>query len=158
LGTAAARALLQQADLPTAVLASNDRSAVRVLDAFVRAGLDVPAVVSVVGYDDSALSRLAHVNLATVRQDVERMAELAVEAVIERLDQGRTSRRDSVLSPHLVVRGTSGPPRLGASPLTRTEASWTAVQTVVSATRRARPDAVAGAVSDLLDRARAART
>jgi len=64
----------------------------------------------VVGYDDSSLSRLAHVNLTTVSQDARRQAEHAVAAAVERLDDGRSTSREVVLAPHLVVRGTTGPP------------------------------------------------
>jgi len=110
-GGQAARALLQGGNLPTAVLAGNDRCAMGVLDAFIRAGVDVPREVSVIGYDDSQLARLTHIDLTSVRQDAERMAELAVRAAVERLDDGRTTARDIVLSPQLVVRGTSGPAR-----------------------------------------------
>ena len=65
------------------------------------------------GFDDSQLARLAHIDLTTVRQDTERIAELAVRAVAERLDEGRTESRDIVLDPQLVVRGTTGPVRAG---------------------------------------------
>jgi DNA-binding LacI/PurR family transcriptional regulator len=96
--------------LPTGVLAYNDRCAVGVLDTLRRAGLEVPGHVSMVGYDDSQISRLAHIDLTTVRQDAQRMAELAVQAVAERLDDGRGDPHDTLLEPQLVVRSTSGPP------------------------------------------------
>jgi DNA-binding LacI/PurR family transcriptional regulator len=111
-GTRAAQALLHDGSLPTAVVASNDRCALGFLDALNRAGVAVPGAISVVGYDDSTLSRLAHVNLTTVSQDARRQAEHAVAAAVERLDRGRTARREVVLAPHLVVRGTTGPPTL----------------------------------------------
>jgi DNA-binding LacI/PurR family transcriptional regulator len=119
-GTRAANDLLAAGGLPTAVVASNDRSALGLLDAFTRAGVAVPAEVSVVGYDDSTLSRLAHVNLTTVSQDARRQAEHAVAAAVERLEGGRTGHREVVLAPHLVVRGTTGPPPSagGTVPLT----------------------------------------
>jgi DNA-binding LacI/PurR family transcriptional regulator len=106
----AARALLGDGRLPSALVASNDRCALGFLDALTRAGVEVPGAVSVVGYDDSALSRLAHVNLTTVSQEARRQAEHAVAAAVERLDGGRTARREVVLTPHLVVRGTTGAP------------------------------------------------
>jgi DNA-binding LacI/PurR family transcriptional regulator len=92
------------------VVASNDRSALGLLDALNRARVEVPGAISVVGYDDSTLSRLAHVNLTTVSQDARRQAEHAVAAAVERLDDGRTAPREVVLAPHLVVRGTTGIP------------------------------------------------
>ncbi len=108
-GAAAARGLLS--DLPTAVVCANDRSAIGLLDVFVRAGVRVPQDVSVVGFDDSALARLAHVDLTTVSQEAPRQAACAVAAALERLDGGRTEATETVLAPRLVVRGTTGPPR-----------------------------------------------
>jgi DNA-binding LacI/PurR family transcriptional regulator len=107
-GADAARRLLS--DLPTAVIAANDRSAVGVLDVFVRAGIRVPEDVSVVGYDDTALARLAHVDLTTVSQDGPQQAARAVAAAVERLDGGRREPTESVVTPRLVVRGSTGPP------------------------------------------------
>jgi DNA-binding LacI/PurR family transcriptional regulator len=109
-GAAAARALL--ADLPTAVVTANDRSAIGLLDVFVRAGVRVPEDVSVVGFDDSALARLAHIDLTTVSQEAPRQAARAVAAALERLDGGRSDPTESVLAPRLVIRGTTTPPRV----------------------------------------------
>ena len=99
-------------DGATAVVAYNDSCALGLLDAFNRAGVEVPADVSVAGYDDSSLARLAHVNLTTVSQDARGQAEHAVAAAVERLDGGRVRPREVVLAPRLVVRGTTGPPPL----------------------------------------------
>lgn len=110
-GSRAARAMLDDAELPTAVVAFNDASAVGLMDALLRAGVDVPETVSVVGYDDSPLSRLAHVNLTTVSQSTRLLTEHAIAAVVERLDGARTEHREVVLPPHLVIRGTTGPPQ-----------------------------------------------
>ena len=110
-GLRAAATLLRQPSLPTAVLAFNDQCAVGLLDALSRAGVEVPGSVSIVGYDDSPLARLGHVNLTTVSQNTQQQAEQAVQAVIERLDQGRSVAREVVLTPRLVVRRTVGPPR-----------------------------------------------
>jgi DNA-binding LacI/PurR family transcriptional regulator len=113
-GMAGGRALLAGGGpLPTAVVAFNDRSAVGLMDVFVRAGVDVPGQVSVVGYDDDALSRLAHVALTTVGQDTGKLSEHAVAAVVQRLDGGRTDHLEVVLPPYLAVRGTTAPPRSG---------------------------------------------
>ena len=113
-GLRAAAVLLRQPELPTAVLAFNDRCAMGLLDAFNRAGVDVPGSVSIVGYDDSPLARLAHVQLTTVSQDTQQQAEQAVAAAIERLDGGRSAAWEVVLRPRLVVRRTAGPPRPAA--------------------------------------------
>jgi DNA-binding LacI/PurR family transcriptional regulator len=121
-GARAARELVD-GGLPTAVVCFNDRCAVGLLDVLIRAGVRVPEDVSVVGFDDSQLARLSHINLTTVAQDVARMADLAVERLVRRLDPdgsaadgaspddgGRAGDggRETVLPPHLVVRGSTG--------------------------------------------------
>lgn len=112
-GAAAARALLAERRLPTAVFAANDRCAHGLLYTLVRAGVAVPEQVSVVGYDDSRIARLSYLDLTSVRQDAAAMAELAVRAVVERLDAGRTAPTDLVLPPTVVVRGSTRPPAPG---------------------------------------------
>jgi DNA-binding LacI/PurR family transcriptional regulator len=115
-GAGAARALLAAGPRPTAVLAFNDRCATGVLDTFLRAGLPVPGEISVVGFDDSHLARLAHIDLTTVAQDVRRLARLAVGRAIARLEGEPASGADTVIAPRLVVRGTTATPRPGTVP------------------------------------------
>jgi DNA-binding LacI/PurR family transcriptional regulator len=107
-GATAARALLD--DPPTAITVFNDRSATGVLDVLGRNGLTVPDDVSVVGYDNSRLARLAHVNLTTIAQDTATMSRLAVARAIDRIDGSAVTHRDAVIRPSLVVRGTTGRP------------------------------------------------
>ena len=109
-GAAAARTLRAADPRPTAVLAFNDRCAAGVLDAFLRSGLDVPGQISVVGFDDSHLARLAHINLTTVGQDIPRLADLAVVRALARLEGQPMPGRETVIAPQLVIRGTTAPP------------------------------------------------
>ncbi|WSQ07383.1 LacI family transcriptional regulator [Streptomyces sp. NBC_01231] len=109
-GERAVRNLLDGGDLPTAVAAFNDQSAIGVLAALSRAGVAVPGEVSVAGYDDDTLSRLSCFNLTTVSQGARDQARHAVAAAVERLDEGRTEPREVVLTPRLVARGTTAGP------------------------------------------------
>ena len=106
-GAEAARQLLATVPSPTAVAVFNDRSATGLLDVFRNAGLSVPQDISVVGFDDSRLARLSHVDLTTVAQDAGRMATLAVARAIDRLDGTPTGGREIVIPPRLIVRGTT---------------------------------------------------
>lgn len=110
-GVAAARLLLEEPALPTAVLAGNDRCAVGLLGTFARAGVAVPDEISVVGYDDSHVSHLAPVDLTTIRQDAERMAEHAVRLTVGRLEDTARTPHEVVLDPRLVIRGSTTSPR-----------------------------------------------
>ncbi|HEX2145090.1 MAG TPA: LacI family DNA-binding transcriptional regulator [Glycomyces sp.] len=109
-GSDAARRLLEEGPLPTAVFAANDQCALGLLDVFTRAGVKIPEQVSIVGYDDSHIAGLSHIDLTTVRQDVPRLAQLAVEAADEQLRGAREPGVCLKLESKLVVRGTSGPP------------------------------------------------
>lgn len=111
-GAAAATELLAESDLPTAVFAFNDRCALGVMDVFIRAGIQVPQRVSVLGFDDSPLAGLAHVNLTTVRQDSAGLARAAIRRLVARLDDetAPTDAVDVVREPTLVIRGTTCAP------------------------------------------------
>lgn len=111
-GAAAATRMLAEPHLPTAVFAFNDRCALGVMDVLIRAGVAVPQRISVMGFDDSPLAGLAHVDLTTVRQDAAGLAGAAVGRLVERLDgDGATSDVvDVVCEPTLVVRGSVGAP------------------------------------------------
>jgi DNA-binding LacI/PurR family transcriptional regulator len=107
-GARAARELL--AEPPTAVTLFNDMSATGLLDVLRSEGVAVPGDLSVVGYDDSSLSRLAHIDLTTIAQDIDTMATLAVNRAVHRIDGLPVAQRDLITPPRLVVRGTTGPP------------------------------------------------
>lgn len=109
-GADAARALLAGTPRPTAVTVFNDRCATGVLDVLRRTGADVPGDLSVVGFDDSSLARLAHVALTTVAQDTDRITALAVGRAVARLDGTAGTDREQVIEPRLVRRSTTGPP------------------------------------------------
>lgn len=105
-GHAGALELLTGDARPTALFCGNDVIALGALNACHRLGLRVPDDVSVVGFDDIAMARWDLYRLTTVRQDLRRMAQIAVELVLER---AREPRR-IVLPPVMVRRDTVGPP------------------------------------------------
>jgi DNA-binding LacI/PurR family transcriptional regulator len=112
-GADAARALLDLpvARRPTAVTVFNDRCATGVLDVLRGAGVAVPGAVSVVGFDDSRLARLSHVDLTTIAQDAATLTELAVTRAVARLEgTAAGGEREQVVAPRLVVRSTTAPP------------------------------------------------
>lgn len=108
-GAAAANAILASKPLPSAVFAFNDRCALGVMDALVRAGVNVPQQVSVIGFDDSPLAGLAHIDLTTIRQDSAGLATQAMRRLVARLDGGArdSATVDITCEPTLIVRGST---------------------------------------------------
>jgi DNA-binding LacI/PurR family transcriptional regulator len=111
-GAAAASAMLESQDLPTAVFAFNDRCALGAMDVLIRAGVAVPQQVSVLGFDDSPLAGLAHIDLTTIRQDSAGLARAAVQRLVTRLDDVSVDGGavDITREPTLIVRGSTAPP------------------------------------------------
>ncbi|MGP0222264.1 LacI family DNA-binding transcriptional regulator [Paenarthrobacter sp. NCHU4564] len=105
-GMRAGQALLDE--LPTAVLAFNDRCALGIRESFRAAGLRVPEDVSLMGYDDSQFARLSYVQLTSVSQDAPLLARAAVDRAIDRLE-GLATPTHAVRTPHVVLRRTTGP-------------------------------------------------
>ena len=92
---------------PTGIVAFNDRCAIGVLDVLLRRGIHAPDHISVIGYDDSRLSRLAHISLSTVAQDAEQIAEQVVAQAARQI--AGESPAEIVLTPQLTPRATTGP-------------------------------------------------
>lgn len=108
-GLSAARRLLQRDRLPDAVIAFNDDVAAAVVETLAHAGIQVPQDLSVVGWDDTEVAGLPHLDLTTVRQDAVKLAELAVQRSVANLNGERPTDRTQVLRPQLIVRGSTRP-------------------------------------------------
>ncbi len=102
--------LLRLDPRPTAVATSDDECAVALVEALGRAGVDVPGQISVIGFDDSPVSRMPHVQLSTVSQAPVAQARAALATAAERLRGERTEPVEIVLQPRIVARTTTAPP------------------------------------------------
>ncbi len=77
-----------------------------------RLGRSVPADVSVVGYDDSALMNCTEPPLTTVRQPIEAMGRMVIELLVSQMAGRHACTLDELrFEPELVVRGSTGPVR-----------------------------------------------
>ena len=101
--------MIAQTTVPTAVLASNDLTAIGMLSALRRAGLEVPRDISVVGFDDIWLARFTEPPLTTVRLSQNEIAEKAFRALLADLG-APAAKPDLTIETHLVVRHTTGVP------------------------------------------------
>jgi LacI family transcriptional regulator len=112
-GRAAMDAWLESDSPPSAVFAENDLMAIGALGSAHAAGLDVPADLSVVGFDGVAFGADVTPPLTTVAQSINDVGSTAVELLLERLGNASLAPRQVELPVSLLVRGSSGAPGQG---------------------------------------------
>lgn len=102
-------ALMKQAieelgdDLPTAFFISSDVMAIGSLRALHEAGIAIPERVSLIGINDISVSKYMYPSLSTIRVHTETMGEMAVDALLERLE-GRKISKEVVVATKLILR------------------------------------------------------
>jgi LacI family transcriptional regulator len=96
----------QEDKRPTAVFCANDMLAMGLTQELLRAGLDVPGDIAVIGYDDIEWAPLGAVPLTTIAQPREVLGRTAVEMMIRLIDRSEPlpEANHIVLKPELVVR------------------------------------------------------
>jgi len=95
---------LQEELRPTAVVCSNDMTAIGVLRQAYEMGLSVPKDLSVIGFDDIRLARFIIPPLTTVRMSQSRLAELAFQELLAATDKTRDSSTEYRLQTDLICR------------------------------------------------------
>lgn len=106
-GLAAGRKLLSLQNRPTAIFASNDDMAAAVLQIAYDYKIDVPAELTVVGFDDSAIASMVSPQITTVRQPIREMTRDAVDMLLHQIDTNNTSPSRHI-EYKLIIRQSSG--------------------------------------------------
>jgi DNA-binding LacI/PurR family transcriptional regulator len=120
-GRDAMKKMLHLPEAPTAIMCSNDLTAIGVQHALFEANLKVPDDFSVVGFDDVHLAEYTIPPLTTVRMSCKELAEAAVKALLSRMQPPSTNAdhgSKAVIQTRLIVRQTTGLPRGALSDLT----------------------------------------
>jgi LacI family transcriptional regulator len=101
---------------PTAVLCSNDLTAIGVLRAAYMGGLRVPQDLSVVGLDDIDFAEFTLPPLTTIRLSRTELAWAAFDALRVQAEESENTKkvREFLVSTSLVVRGSTAAPPLGS--------------------------------------------
>ena len=112
-GITAMEKLIALDELPTAVMCSNDMTAIGVLHALYRTTFKVPDDISVVGYDDIHLAQFMLPPLTTVRMSCKDLATAAVEALRAGIESDHTlaTKTEWRIPTRLVVRQSTAFPR-----------------------------------------------
>jgi DNA-binding LacI/PurR family transcriptional regulator len=93
--------------LPTAVCAFNDSCAAGFMSILRAQGISIPGRLSLTGFDNASIAGLESVSLTTVAQDTAALATAALGRAVTRIESRSVEARETVIPPHLVVRGTT---------------------------------------------------
>ena len=98
--------ILALSDPPTAVMCSNDMTAIGAFCVLARAGLRVPEDMSVIGFDDIHLAEFVYPPLTTVRMSQSELARLAFSALLSDVQRQAPAPNGTeyVLETSLVLR------------------------------------------------------
>lgn len=95
----------------TAIFAHNDLLAIGAIDVLRESGLGCPGDISVIGYNDNALTDHLNPPLSTIRMPIDEMGRLAARRIIQAVTGEGELPETITLPPELVVRDSTAPPR-----------------------------------------------
>jgi LacI family transcriptional regulator len=114
-GLAAARELLGRAERPTAIIASSDQMALATLDTARAMGINVPADLSLISFDNTPIVSFTQPALTAVDQPIAQTTSRAVELLIEAAREGAWPDAPVRVRGKLIERGSTAPPRQHAN-------------------------------------------
>lgn len=105
-------ALLDRAERPTAILATNNHLTLGLLRAVTDRALAIPDALSVIAVDDLPFSAIMRPGLTVVMQPSVAIAEAAISGLLDRIGDRapEDGTRAVVLEPRLAVRGSTAAP------------------------------------------------
>jgi LacI family transcriptional regulator len=107
-GVEGAERLLRDGAAVTALACANDDMAAGAMLALHRAGLEIPAAMSVTGFDDTPMSEVIWPPLTTVKQPIKYFGERAVHLLVD--PQAGSPPQYVAVEHQLIVRASSGAP------------------------------------------------
>lgn len=102
--------LCRARELPTAIFAGNDPIALGLIYALSEGGYEVPADVSVIGFDDVPDAKFFRPPLTTIRQNFDALGRLCIATLLEAISKGEPARVEPI-RPELIIRSSTTQPR-----------------------------------------------
>jgi DNA-binding LacI/PurR family transcriptional regulator len=93
----------------TAVLAGNDELALGVVRAMHDSGRDVPGSLSLIGFDDTPMSKFLTPSLSTSRLDFAALGRACFATLLGVIDPGSAAGPVPPPEPRLIIRESTGP-------------------------------------------------
>jgi DNA-binding LacI/PurR family transcriptional regulator len=113
-GRKAAEQLLKSGVMPSAIFALNDEMAIGLMEALRADGrYRVPQDISIIGFDDIFWAASCVPALTTVRVDKGLLGRMAVQRILDRIQEPSLAASSTQVEPQLVLRNSAGPGPVG---------------------------------------------
>ena len=96
--------MLKNKDLPTAVMCSNDLTAIGAMKAFQSGGLKIPDDISIIGLDNIALTEIVSPELTTIELERYKIGKTAMEMLLNRIKDKKLPKQICTFKTKLIVR------------------------------------------------------
>ncbi len=97
---------------PTAIVALSDLMAIGAMNAIQDRGLEIGRDVAVIGFDDVPMAQYLRPPLTTLRQPIWEIGQRVIAMMLQLLRGEPLTERHILLTPELIVRESSGGPRV----------------------------------------------
>ena len=103
-GSKIAKKILKEKVLPTAIVCSNDLSAIGAMQTLKENGIKIPHDMSIIGADNIELTRIITPKLTTIKLERYKMGRAAMELMLTRIKNKKTPRQIKAFKTELIIR------------------------------------------------------
>ncbi len=96
--------ILKEKVLPTAIVCSNDLTAIGAMKAFKAGGIKVPDDISIIGLDNIALTEIVSPALTTIELERYRIGKTSMELLLNRIKNKKLPKQTCIFKTKLVIR------------------------------------------------------
>jgi len=97
--------MLRLPEPPTCIIYSDDYAATGGINVIHARGLDIPADISIAGYDGLDFPTRYEPRITTVKQDMDLMGKTAAKKLIEFIEQGKSGNEEDIFIPTSLSKG-----------------------------------------------------
>ena len=95
----------------SAIFAATDTNALGIMQAAEENGIRIPEDISLLGFDNIRDSNLPRINLTTIEQPKKMLASVAVDSLLDKIQNELSGYTHRILTPTLIERSSCGPYR-----------------------------------------------
>ena len=107
-GYRTAQKILKEKTLPTAIVCSNDLTALGAMKAFKASDIKVPDDMSIIGLDNIALTEIVSPTLTTIELERYRIGKTSMEMLLNRIKDKKLPKQTRIFKTKLIVRESTG--------------------------------------------------